>query len=445
MTKTKFFMALTAILLLVSCTQDKNNDLLYSSDQPNRTVNFTREITQEEALENIHLFAESIQNPNFNRFYQGTLLNVQGVDGRIALPFMRDLEMDVDASELNNTLLYIFNFEGGCVVASADRLLDETVYAFLDGVNLTPSDLQHRDPITVDGFVDGPDGELEPVITSVIPIGEVPYSSVCLIMYSVALTYNIPEPVGFLRGDWIDSTYASLDNRPFRPDTPCSVTPRYHQEYPFNKYYSTCSSMPSDSDCRGHYFAGCGPVAMLITIIYNNYSSQLYGYPINRDSMINYQSSLYNQDLLAKMAHKLAIRGGAVYTNHGTFMPRPSLRNVMRHIEGYENFDFVRFNTDDIIDMISNGKPVIADGYNDDHEGHYYIIEAIQMQYQERLTFVENQIVNSGTCACRAVISCNLGWRNRKNQHYVIPYSSYSDVIESRTWEFYRRAHCATY
>lgn len=56
-------MALTAILLFVSCSPDKNNDLLYSSDQPNRTVNITREISQEEALENIHLFAESHINP----------------------------------------------------------------------------------------------------------------------------------------------------------------------------------------------------------------------------------------------------------------------------------------------------------------------------------------------------------------------------------------------
>lgn len=409
MTKTKFFMALTAILLLVSCTQDKNNDLLYSSDQPNRTVNFTREITQEEALENIHLFAESIQNPNFDRFYQGTLLNVQGVDGRLALPFMRDLEMDVDAGELNNTLLYLFNFEGGCVVASADRLLDETVYAFLDGVNLTPSDLQHRDPITVDGFVDGPDGELEPVITSVIPIGEVPYSSVCLIMYSVALTYNLPEPVGFRRGDWIDSTTVSIEGS----------TPKYHQRYPFNKYYDICLGI-LETNCHYRYYAGCGPIAMLITIIYNNYSSQLYGYPINRDSMMNYQSSLYNQDLLAKMTHKLAQEGHATYATTGTGMSHQNMEQAMRQITGYRHFSFVDYNTDEIIRMISQNKPVIAQGYTIEDKGHYYIIEGIQMQYQERLIVAGDQEVCTGFCDSRAILTCNMG-HGKGKEHHVMP------------------------
>lgn len=432
MTKTKFFMALTAILLFVSCSPDKNNDLLYSCDQPNRTVNITREISQEEALENIHLFAESIQNPNFNRFYQGTLLNVQGVDGRLVLPFMRDLEMDVDAGELNNTLLYLFNFEGGCVVASADRLLNETVYAFLDGVNLTPSDLQHRDPITVDGFVDGPDGELEPVITSVIPIGEVPYSSVCLIMYSVALTYNLPEPAGFFRGDWIDSTTVSIEGS----------TPRYHQRYPFNKYYGICTSMPTN--CNGHYYAGCGPIAMLITIIYNNYSSQLYGYPINRDSMINYQGSTYYEDILAKMAHKLAQEVRATYSEDGTFTTNTNMQRVMRGIPGYENFRFTNFDSNDIISMISNNKPVIGQGINSEDKGHYYIIEGIQMQYQEQLTIAGNQVVRMGFCASHALLTCNMGGGG-SSQCYLLPCYSNDSVDNVDPLEYRYNAHFSHY
>lgn len=118
--------------------------------------------------------------------------------------------------------------------------------------------------------------------------------------------------------------------------------------------------------------------------------------------------------------------------------------NFTREITGYRHFSFVDYNTDEIIRMISQNKPVIAQGYTIEDKGHYYIIEAIQMQYQEQFTIAGNQEVRMGYCASHAILTCNMGWGD-KSQHYLLPCNTNDSVDSIRPLTFRYNAHSSHY
>lgn len=400
MRKIKFFMALTAILLFVSCSPDKNNDLLYSCDQPNRTVNIPYLITESEAYSEIITLANELQGewercPNV---YNVT--SIESVSSELLMPYLSEIGIEIDENMPNN-ILYIFNFGEGYAIAAADRRFNETVFAIAEKGSLSPNDLAHREPIGIDGLQDGDDGELHPVSISTIINGKIPYSATQLIMHSVATHYSEFFFENYYYGGWeVDSTTMIV----LSPELP-----KYDQESPFN------DSCPIINDSVTP--AGCGPIALL-TIMANNSSTtfNFAGLSVEKEHIINYNNYAdETYSLLAYYARQIGKAVKTTYTPTGSSTARRNLIRFMSRTLNYEHVDDHDFDASIIKSMLNDSLPIIMEGWGSG--GHYFMIEG--MQYQRRRIYFNNENDQNYYHSSRIRLKCNFGWKGDGDGWYL--------------------------
>lgn len=438
-----FTNALVLALTLITLNGCKTDEL----NSPNPTTDMSKTtsiicspyyISEEDANNNATLFIEDINSSGAYNINLSEINSVENVTASTLIPFMTELDIETSFLDSEENVLYIFNYDGGCAIAAADKRLNDEVFAFLPNINLSAEDLVHRNSVTIEpGEAYMINDNLEtttayPTIQRMaIPDqGSLPYSSVCLIMYSVALQFNSTfneeryEP-DYIHGPWED----------YSTDTLSSHTPLYHQGSPFNDL--------TPVHLGNHTPAGCGPIALLIAYVYNynDGSDSVYYNNLSASKSKLKDYNLYPEvhPILSKWARKFGRRAGTVYTYWSSMTPFWQLVNVLNSTPYYSNAQIGAFNPQSIRLQIHQDKPVIMQGWNSGN-GHYFIVEGIKTQQR---TAYHVQVPDSHITEERHVIKCNMG-DHREADWYVFP-GLHSSPNDHQTLHYHNNTRILTY
>ncbi|MDO4190754.1 MAG: C10 family peptidase, partial [Bacteroidales bacterium] len=282
-------------------------------------------------------------------------------------------------------------------------------------------------------YIDDPESNNVPQY--IIPDGDVPYSVTCLIMYSVAATFQtqLSEP-NYYYGPWRDSVEVSLANH----------TPSYLQRHPFD---DLC---PIENGA--HCPAGCGPIAMLITIAYRGAPNTIANISAERELLMDYESDTLNSyPILSAWARELGRLGNATYSANGTSMTNQKLISTMQSL-GYSMCG----NDVDVatmVNMLRNDKPVILSGFNFSRRGHCYVVDAVKLKTRDVYYVVNNdEVVRNTTNDIAVLMYLNMGWEevilpsgtvDTYNGWYVYPYNFV--ITSNPVLEYSRRMRMYVY
>lgn len=365
-----------------------------------KTANIELEISTSEAYGNILNFASEVEDyweqcPNLY-----SIRNIETVPREYLTPFLEEFGIELDATP-NDCLLYIFNFNGGgWAVASADRRLNETVFALTESGSLQPENLMFQPSRSIDGLTYNDNGDLEPVSFNAVFNESFPYSATELIMYSVATHFSQDFFNHYYYAEWeVDSTNIQLLTNPL---------PKYCQETPFN------DSCPTRNGSATR--AGCEPIALLMTLVHNSGNIFTLGdKSTGRDSLHSYYLVYNNPKVksdVAYYAHHLGRKSFTMYGVESSSTAFRLLRNVMAELDGYQNVRIQSFDESLTERMISRNNPVILEGHGS--EGHAFDVEGVKYEHRQLITWNNNQSISGSSGTRRIWLQCNFGWDDRK-------------------------------
>lgn len=379
-----------------------------------KAVNIELEISTREAYGNILNFANEVEDfweqcPNLY-----SISNIESVPKEYLTPFLEEFDIELDATP-NDCLLYIFNFNGGgWAVASADRRLNETVFALTESGSLRPENLMHQPSQPIEGLIYNDNEDLEPIRFNAVFNEEFPYSATELIMHSVATHFNQEFFNHYYYTEWeVDSNNIQQLTNPL---------PKYCQGTPFNDSCPTRNGRITK--------AGCEPIALLMTLVYNSGTGNTFilgDRSASRDSLMDSTTIYGNAIIQRKLAYYTHHIGKKTLTQYGVESSNTAfhiLRNYMASLDGYQNVSVLSFDEAQTAQMISRGNPVILEGHGTGD--HAFVVEGILYEHSRLITWNNTNVSNTNGTS-RIKILCNFGWNDKKADGWYL--KSLSNIL----------------
>lgn len=374
MKKTKALWALYifATTFLYSCYKDQQG--LIDSTHTQMIQAITYSISELEALNtiaefNANLVEQGWENPL--NIYED--FEIEYIPGEYLIPYIEELNQhdiytDAQSDNLPETILYIFNFSNGCAVVSADYRIGDNVFALIENKHLYPEDLEYEAIFRRTS--------LEQADYNFVAINNMMF---CNIMDYICQIYNPNyfDEEGISR--WTDSINTII----------LEPMPYFHQHAPFN-----------DSCLVGqnHALAGCGPIAMLALIIYNNtVTIDNFGISYNRGYWMRFGldgPEVVDTEERKRIASIVKQLGQSTNSTWGITATSTNPDSVITTMNSL-GYDMERQNCDitTIKEMIDNNHPIIFTGHeNSSGEGHGFVVSGMTVKRKSYEDIYHNTI-----------------------------------------------------
>lgn len=217
---------------------------------------------------------------------------------------------------------------------------------------------------------------------------------------------------------------------------PPLITTCWHQQYPFNIYAPAVANKK----------AGCTPVAIAQIMAYFRYPSLIsLTFPdaprdfleCSWDLQANH-ASFHDHDCIYCNNNGLLLREigqlcHAVYSSGGT-----AAWPHVRYLEclGYTGSESSSFDYTEIMDSLSTGYPSILCGYDDNNNGHTWVVDGYNTQTITEITYFVSKKSRREFCRTIYVGTClhfNYGWGEGTDYYaltHQMAYHSGADVID---------------
>lgn len=378
----KILFVMVAALAFVACEKDYQS-VIEKSDL--ETVVQNNKVSLKQAL----LYAENSIN-GINPTTRSAERKVKSTELYVAKPATRSAE-DVEVS------FYLINYEDneGFAMVSTDSRATP-VYAYSDEGNLSAEDFENKPflKIFIEGTIENYQNEVASPRMPEDPINR-----------PDSIVTELPLPTVVYNGGvyYLETTLEDFVKEPL-------LTTRWHQGAPYA------------DNCPGGV-AGCAPIAVAQIMAYHKHPAQFNGHTYNWNA-ITATDILYSGSAgaisVAQLVYDIGDTAGINY-EIGTETSIHLLDNTLEAFD-YNYSTPTSYNADRVVENINNGQPVLMDGYNNQFDGHTWVIDGYNRintrytyYYIDRPNFIyETRIVGSVD-----YFHCNMGLGGRNDGYYL--------------------------
>ena len=388
----KILFVMVAALAFVACEKDYQS-VIEKTDL--ETVVHNNKVSLKQAL----LYAENSIN-GINPTTRSAERKVKSTELYVAKPATRSAE-DTEVS------FYLINYEDneGFAMVSTDSRATP-VYAYSDEGNLTPYDLENNPGLQI--FMEGTIENYQTEVASP-RVFEDPTNR------PDSIVTELPLPTVVYNGGvyYLETTFEDFVKEPL-------LTTRWHQGAPYA------------DNCPGGV-AGCAPIAVAQIMAYHKHPAQFNGHTYNWNA-ITATDILYSGSVgaisVAQLVYDIGDTAGINY-EIGTETSIHLLDNTLEAF-GYNYSTPTSYNADRVVGNINNGQPVLMDGYNNQFDGHNWVIDGYNRRntrftyyYIDRPNFIyETRIVGSVD-----YFHCNMGLGRESNGYYLSSSFSHNNSL----------------
>ena len=378
----KILFVMVAALAFVACEKDYQS-VIEKSDL--ETVVQNNKVSLKQAL----LYAENSIN-GINPTTRSAERKVKSTELYVAKPATRSAE-DVEVS------FYLINYEDneGFAMVSTDSRATP-VYAYSDEGNLSAEDFENKPflKIFIEGTIENYQNEVASPRMPEDPINR-----------PDSIVTELPLPTVVYNGGvyYLETTLEDFVKEPL-------LTTRWHQGAPYA------------NNCPGGV-AGCAPIAVAQIMAYHKHPAQFNGHTYNWNAMTataTLDIGATGAITAAQLVYDIGYTTGINY-EIGT---EPSIHLLDNTFEAFD-YDCstpTSYNVERVVGNINNGQPVLMDGYNNQFDGHTWVIDGYNRintrytyYYIDRPNFIyETRIVGSVD-----YFHCNMGLGGRNDGYYL--------------------------
>lgn len=378
----KILFVMVAALAFVACEKDYQS-VIEKSDL--ETVVQNNKVSLKQAL----LYAENSIN-GINPTTRSAERKVKSTELYVAKPATRSAE-DVEVS------FYLINYEDneGFAMVSTDSRATP-VYAYSDEGNLSAEDFENKPflKIFIEGTIENYQNEVASPRMPEDPINR-----------PDSIVTELPLPTVVYNGGvyYLETTLEDFVKEPL-------LTTRWHQGAPYA------------DNCPGGV-AGCAPIAVAQIMAYHKHPAQFNGHTYNWNA-ITATDILYSGSAGAISAAQLVYDIGDTAGINYEIGTETSIHLLDNTLEAFDyNYSTpTSYNADRVVENINNGQPVLMDGYNNQFDGHTWVIDGYNRintrytyYYIDRPNFIyETRIVGSVD-----YFHCNMGLGGRNDGYYL--------------------------